>query len=361
VAEQDDRSRDDLTEETSPYRLEEFRRKGMVAQSREIPALLVICGVSVAAYAMAPKMGAQMGEFMREVFRTDWSSRLDLGSGHVLANTMMKALKIAIVVGLPVCIVGFILAIVGSMAQIGTIFSTEPLTPDLNKINPINGAKRFFTLKHLFESIRILFKFSVVSVVAYFIAKAEILESPHHIAGETGSLLLAFAHGAKLMFFALFGVLGLFAAVDFGIQRWEYTQKLRLTKQEAKQEFKEREGDPIIKARIRSIQREMARRRMMAAVKKADVIVTNPTHIAIALLYQKDKMEAPKVIAKGADFLAQRIKKIAADAGVPMIENVPLARTLYKTVKVGQYVPRALYQAVAEVLAFVYRLKNRKF
>ena len=152
----------------------------------------------------------------------------------------------------------------------------------------------------------------------------------------------------------------MFAAFDFILQRSEYNKKLRLTKQEAKQEHKEREGDPQIKARIRSVQREIARRRMMQAVKKADVIVTNPTHIAVALVYEKASMAAPKVVAKGADFLAQRIKKVAADAGVPLVENVPLARTLYKTVKMGQYVPRNLYQAVAEVLAYVYRLKKKE-
>jgi flagellar biosynthetic protein FlhB len=133
-----------------------------------------------------------------------------------------------------------------------------------------------------------------------------------------------------------------------------------MTKQEAKQEHKEREGDPQIKARVRAVQREVARRRMMQAIKKADVVITNPTHIAIAISYEKDKMLAPKVVAKGADHLAQRIKKIAAENGVPMVENVPLARTLFKTVKVNQYVPRALFQAIAEVLAYVYRLKGRR-
>jgi flagellar biosynthesis protein FlhB len=130
-------------------------------------------------------------------------------------------------------------------------------------------------------------------------------------------------------------------------------------KQEAKQEFKEREGDPQLKARVRAVQRDMARKRMMDAVKKADAIITNPTHIAVAIVYDKDSMAAPKVVAKGADFLAERIKKIATEAGVPLVENVALARTLFKTVKVGKYIPRALYQAVADVLTYVYRLKGR--
>jgi flagellar biosynthetic protein FlhB len=163
-----------------------------------------------------------------------------------------------------------------------------------------------------------------------------------------------------VIFLTLIGVLGIFAAIDFSIQRFQYNKSLRLTKAEAKQEHKEREGDPQIKARIRAIQRDMARKRMMNAVKKADVIITNPTHIAIAVVYDREKMMAPKVIAKGADFIAQRIKKVAAEAGIPLVENVPLARTLYKTVKTGQYVPRALYQAVAEVLAYVYRLKGKR-
>jgi flagellar biosynthetic protein FlhB len=144
------------------------------------------------------------------------------------------------------------------------------------------------------------------------------------------------------------------------MQKWDYNKQLRMTKQEAKEEYKEKEGDPQIKARVRAVQREMARKRMMEAVKKADAIVTNPTHIAVAIVYEKNSMAAPKVIAKGADFLAERIKKVAVEAGVPLVENVALARTLFKTVKVGQYVPRALYQAVADVLAYVYRLKGKR-
>ena len=156
-------------------------------------------------------------------------------------------------------------------------------------------------------------------------------------------------------------ILLVFAAIDYFLQRDEFQKSVRLTKQESKQEHKEREGDPQVRARVRAIQRDMARKRMMAAVKKADVVITNPTHIAIAIEYDRDGMAAPKVVAKGVDFVAQKIKQIAAEAGVPTVENVPLARTLYKTVKVGHAIPRALYHAVAEVLAYVYRLKNRRF
>lgn len=154
---------------------------------------------------------------------------------------------------------------------------------------------------------------------------------------------------------------GLFvvAALDFAYQKFKYRKSLMMSKQEVKQEHKQREGDPLLKARMRSLQREMSRKRMMADVPKADVIVTNPTHIAVAIKYDADKMAAPRVVAKGADLLAQRIKEVAKKNGIPMVENVPLARALHKSVKVGGSVPRALYQAVAEVLAYVYRLKGR--
>jgi flagellar biosynthesis protein FlhB len=355
----EDRSRENLTEEASPYRVEEYRRKGMVSQSREISGLLALMAAAVTVYALSPRMGAAMAEFMREVFRTDLSARVDLGSQHILAGILLKALRLLLIVGLPAALAAFVLGAVGSFAQIGTIFSTDPLTPDLDKIDPIKGLKRLISIRQFLDGIRILLKIIVLGAIFYFVIKSEVLRSPSYLVSEPLSLFGSFGRVGKVIFFPMFIVLAVFAAVDFGLNRWEYGKNVRLTKEEAKQEYKEREGDPQIKARIRSIQREMARRRMMQAVKKADVIVTNPTHIAVALLYDKEKMSSPKVVAKGADFLAQKIKKIAADAGVPMVENVPLARTLYKTVKVGQYIPRALYQAVAEVLAYVYRLKNR--
>jgi flagellar biosynthetic protein FlhB len=214
-------------------------------------------------------------------------------------------------------------------------------------------------MKQGIEAIRLLIKTVILVSVSYALIKSEVLRAPGYAGTDIGDILPVIANISKTLFLTLFGILALFAVVDYAMQKFEMNKQLRMTKQEAKQEHKEREGDPMIKARIRAIQREVSRKRMMQAVKKATVIITNPTHIAIAIYYDKDTMAAPKVVAKGADFMAQRIKKIAAEAGVPMVENVPLARTLYKTVKLNQAVPRALYQAVAEVLAYVYRLKNR--
>lgn len=355
----EDRSREDLTEEATPFRIEESRRKGMVAQSKELSSLFAFLAAAVATYAMSPKLGYQLTEFMKEVFRTDLSSRADLGSIHFARTYFMKALGILASIGIPVCAAGFIFGALGSFMQVGAIFSVDPITPDLEKINPIQGLQRLFSVKILIEGARLVLKIVAITAVSYYLVKYEIMKAPTLFEGETGFQFLTYGRIAKAIFFALSAILAVFSVIDFAYQRFEYNKNLRMTKQEAKQEHKEREGDPQIRARIRSIQREMARRRMMQAVKKADVIVTNPTHIAVALVYEKSSMNAPKVVAKGADFVAQKIKQIATDAGVPLVENVALARSLYKNVKVGQGIPRNLYQAVAEVLAYVYRLKKR--
>jgi flagellar biosynthetic protein FlhB len=356
---QDDKSREDLSDEASPHKVEEYRKKGMVSQSREVSALAALLAAGAATYLLSPKIGVEVTEYMKEVFRTDLSSRLDLGSGTILRGYLMKALQILGATVLPICLAGFVLGIAGSFAQIGSIFSTDPLTPDFSKINPLSGLQRMFSMKQAYDGIRLIIKMTVVIAVAYGLVKTQVLSAPSHLGQESGDVMATYAGNAKSIFLSLIGVLVVFAGIDFWLQRWEFSKNVRLTKQEAKQEHREREGDPQIKARIRAVQREMARRRMMQAVRKADVIITNPTHIAVALVYDKTKMAAPRVVAKGADFLAQRIKKIAAEAGVPLVENVPLARTLYKTVKINQGIPRVLYQAVAEVLAYVYKLKNR--
>jgi flagellar biosynthetic protein FlhB len=189
--------------------------------------------------------------------------------------------------------------------------------------------------------------------------KSDILESPALIFQNPKAILDVLGKSGKSLFLSLMGVLAVFAAIDFVLQRREFGKQVRVTRKEAKQEAKEQEGDPMVKSRIRSIQRDMARKRMMKEVKSADVIITNPTHIAIALRYDKDKMVAPKVVAKGADFMAENIKKLAREAGIPLVENVPLARAMFKSVKVGHVIPRNLFQAVAEVLAYVYKLKNK--
>lgn len=358
--ERDSQSREDLTEEASPYRIEEYRRKGIVAQSKEVTALFTLLAAGATAYWMAPGAGALMIDFMREVFQTDLSARLDLGDPGIGETLFFRGVRVLSAMALPICFAGFFAGVIGSFVQIGAVFSFEPLSPDLSRLDPIQGLQRMFSMKNAVEGLKMIFKTVVILLVAYYLIKTHILGAGLEVGAEIPTILQIFGDLSKVIFLTLILVLMIFAIADFAFQKYEFSKNLRMTKQEAKQEFREREGDPQIRARIRSIQRETARKRMMHAVKTADVVVTNPTHIAVAIVYDKSSMAAPKVVAKGADFVAQKIKQIAAEAGVPMVENVPLARTLYKSVKVGQFVPRALYQAVAEVLAYVYRLKKRE-
>ncbi len=356
----EEKSREDLTEEASPYRVEEYRRKGIVAQSKEVSAVAAFIATICVSYVLAPNMGAKMMDFMKEIFRVDRMIRPELSNPMELGKYMWRALLLFFSTGVPICIAGFIVGALGSFVQIGSIFSFDPITPAFEKINPLQGFFRLISFRQLQEFLRILVKSAILLAVCVIIMKSEILTSAKYAHGEAKTLLMSYAAVGKEIFSVGGIILVVFAAIDFGLQKMEFSKSIKMTKQEAKQEHREREGDPQIRARVRAAQRDLARKRMMDAVKKADVIVTNPTHIAIALSYDKSKMAAPKVVGKGADFLALKIKEIAAAAGVPMVENVPLARTLYKSVKLGQAVPRELYQAVAEVLAYVYRLRNKK-
>jgi flagellar biosynthetic protein FlhB len=301
---------------------------------------------------------------MREMFRIDEMVKLNMKEASSLSGQMnaalMKCLKLVVLIGLPVSVAGFLTGVLASFMQVGSIFTFEPIAPKIEKIDPLKGLMRFFSMRFVLDAIRTILKSVIGLWVAYALVKSEIFTSPQQMLMDPARFLSSISSTSKTIFLTLVGVFTIFAGMDWWLQRKEWLKQVRLTRQEAKEEAKEREGNPQVKARIRSIQREMSRKRMMAAVKKADVIVTNPTHIAIAIQYDKDKMMAPRVVAKGADFVAQKIKAIAAEAGVPTVENVPLARTLYKSVKVNQYIPRALYQAVAEVLAYVYRLRHRR-
>ncbi len=360
MAENDeDRDTDDLSEEASPYRLEEFRRKGQVSQSKELVALFVAVACGVAVFAMAPGFAEEIIKFMKDTFSNGLIAKPGDDMQKIAGDRLLDMLIVVAKIGLPISLIGMVLGIASHLAQIGFIFSTEAITPDLDKINPLNGLKRLFSMRNLTETARVLVKGIVVLYVAYVMVKSDILESPALIFQNPKAILDVLGKSGKSLFLSLMGVLAVFAAIDFVLQRREFGKQVRVTRKEAKQEAKEQDGDPMVKSRIRSIQRDMARKRMMKEVKSADVIITNPTHIAIALRYDKDKMIAPKVVAKGADFMAENIKKLAREAGIPLVENVPLARAMFKSVKVGHVIPRNLFQAVAEVLAYVYKLKNK--
>lgn len=343
------------TEEATPQRREDFRNRGQVAQTRELGSVFVLLFSAVAFWLLGRFFLLQI----YEVFTRSFTDFLVQSSRH---GDWYMAVRFAVVkaamVVVPLAGLLWILNAMSSVLQIGLLNSEEAMKFDLNRIDPIQGFRRIFTLRALIEGAKALLKVALIGAVVYIIMHGELRTLPRLSMYSTSQLLVYCGQ----LTLKLFGWVGLFmallAGLDYLFQRWELEREMRMTKQEVKEEMKSREGDPLVRARVRKLQREIANRRMMDAVKTADVIVTNPTHLACALQYTKD-MVAPKLVAKGADFMAERIRAIAREHNVPIVENKPLARTIYKTLKIGQMIPRELYTAVAEVLSYIYRLKRR--
>ena len=250
-------------------------------------------------------------------------------------------------------------ALAASLVQHGFLFAPERLKPDLKKISPIAGMKRLFSLRSVAEFLKGLLKIAIVGTVAVLLMLPVISELPS-VPDKSVADNLGMIHAlAVRMLAGVVAVLALIAGLDFMYQRFEHSKKLRMTKQEVKDEYKQTEGDPHVKARLRAIRIERARQRMMQAVPEADVVITNPTHYAVAIKYDVEEMPAPKVVAKGVDQLAERIRAVAEEHGVPIVENPPLARTLHAAVDLDEEIPAEHYRAVAEVIAYVMRLKGR--
>lgn len=344
------------TEEATAQRREDFRKRGQVAQTRELAVVMSLLGSSLLFWLLG-RMGLEqaielvrfsIGPELVEAARTGEYFKIFQVGGTKLV------LLIAPIMGLL-----SVLAVMSSIVQVGILQNEEVFKFDLEKINPLNGFQKVLSLRSLAEGMKALIKLIIVGSVAYFLLFDQLQLLPRLGAFSIEQLL---SYSGSLTVRLLFG-LGVFmvfvAAADYLYQWWELEKQMRMTKQEVKEEHKSREGDPMIKARIRRIQREMASRRMMKDVPKADVIVTNPTHIAVALRYDPLTMAAPQVIAKGSGLIAEKIKEVAREARVPILENKPLARAIFKTLKIGQTIPRELFAAVAEVLSYVYRLKRK--
>lgn len=349
-------SDEDKSEDPTAQRMEDFREEGQVAQSRELTSLFVLLACLAVMYGMGPSLAAEFMDYMRRLFMEaavkEFSQQR---AGVLLWMSLMAAVKLIA----PVAFAGFLAGVIGSVVQFGFLFTWKPLEPQLSRLNPISGFQRIFSLSSLMEGFKSILKLIAVISVTYLLLESELIGSSSMVDMDSSQFM---AYMSSSAFRLITGVcVGLFvvAALDFAYQKFRFHKSLMMTKQEVKQEHKQREGDPLLKARMRSIQRETSRKRMMQEVPKADVVVTNPTHFAVALKYDAEKMAAPRVVAKGQDLVAQRIKELARKNGIPLVENVPLARALHKSVKVGGVVPRALYQAVAEVLAYVYRLKGK--
>lgn len=347
----------DKTEPPTPKRRRDARRKGQVAKSQDLGTALVLLTAFPVLYSLMSYMGEQMAGFTHWVYTEalpvrEWSER----TLHTLAvQAVLQVGKVA----LPMAAVGLLVGVMVQLMQVGFLVTAEPLTPKPERLNPVSGFKRIFSKRAAFEFLKAVLKTAAVAWICYTLLRRYLPLFPHlpwlhpleavQMIGDAARWIGIYA-GALLL------VLG---GGDYAFQRFEHIKSLRMSKQELKEEHKESEGDPQLRARMRQRQREIAMGRMIQDVPKADVVVTNPTHLAVAIQYDPEQMDAPVVVAKGAGAVAERIKEVAREHDVSVVENKPLARALFDTVPVGSEIPAELYQAVAEVLAFVYRLQGR--
>ncbi len=343
------------TEEATPKRKEEARKKGQVAKSVEINSAFVILAAFLALKVIGVFIYDELAGYMRFIYTSFPIQDFTIQSVKMLFfNFAIIFLKTA----LPIMFAILITSLLINFFQVGFNFSTEPLLPQLDRLNPLSGFKRIFSKRSLVECLKAIFKIMIIGYFIYNFIGHETEQLPKLIGAELSDSLRMTAMLILDLVFQISGVMLVLAALDFFYQHWEHNQSLKMSKQEIKEEYKQTEGNPQIKGKIKERQRAMAMRRMMQEVPKADVVVTNPTHFAVALKYD-NTMAAPMVIAKGQDVVAMRIKDLAKEHRIAIVENKPLARALYGSTEVGDIVPPELYKSVAEVLAYVYRLKKR--
>jgi flagellar biosynthetic protein FlhB len=352
-----DESFQEKTEQATPKKKEDARNKGQAAKSKEVSSIAILAAGTIYLFFNAGELTDKLGANIKQTFiNIPQITSGDMGLDTYMSQTIQNFL----VMILPILILLVVVSLAANLLQTGFILSVEPLTPDLSKIDPVKGFGKIISKRSMAELLKSIFKIVIVGWAAFSILKNDyslmiplMYQDNVQIMSMLGRISLKVVTRCCYVIFVL-------AVLDYLFQKWEFEQNLKMTKQEVKEEYKQTDGDPMIKSRIRSIQREMARRRMMKEVPKADVVITNPTHYAIALRYKpEEKMTAPKIVAKGADNIAMKIKEIALKHGIPMVENKPLAQNLYK-LDLGQEVPPNFYQAVAEILAYVYGLKKKK-
>ncbi len=343
------------TEAPSAKRRQDFRKKGQVAQSKEVTtaALMTISLIFWLFYM--PRFWNNLSSLVASIWQNIHSFQISPSSIVTLSYFVIKQSALLL---LPLFFLVIIIAFFSSIFQFGWLLTGQPLVPDLNKLNPIKGMGRIFSKKSVVEVVKSISKVGLIAWVAYSTVLNHVQEALVLIETNAKITLSFLGTTAAIILAKICGILIFLAFVDFLYVRWEMEEKMKMTKQEVKEEFKETEGDPHIKSQIRAIQQEMARKRMMEEVPEADVVVTNPTHLSIAIKYDNKTMDAPKVIAKGAGFVAIRIREIARDNDVPLVENPPVARLLHK-MDIGASIPEEIFKAVAEILAHVYSLKAK--
>ncbi|WP_035099485.1 flagellar biosynthesis protein FlhB [Aneurinibacillus terranovensis] len=344
------------TEKATPKKRQKARSEGQVAKSQEIASSLILLAI----FLLFLILGKTMGGTLYYIFQHSLSTYLAMDITEMTVKKVMIEMtyQSALIVG-PILLLAAIVAYVANYIQVGFLFTLTPLAFKIDRLDPIKGSKKLFSLQSVVTLIKSLAKVGVVGTIAWFVlwsGKNELLTLATKSIGDIIAVMvkltmeLGFAIGLFMLIIAI---------LDYIYQKFEFEKNLRMSKQDIKDEYKMSEGDPQIKGKIKQRQREMAMRRMMQEIPNADVVITNPTHFAVAIAYRPDERQAPIVIAKGQDFLALKIKEIAKQNDIITMENKPLARTLYASVEINQEIPEDLFQAVAEILAYVYKLKGK--
>lgn len=349
--------RSDRTEQPTPKKLEDARREGRVPRSRELTTAAVMVTAGTVLTVAGDSIGAQLGEMMRGGLTLTREQAFDVTA---MTRTFGQLAGAALYAIAPVLLVTLLAALATPLAIGGWAASSKAVAPDFKRLSPLSGFKRMFSLRSWVELGKALAKFAVVAIAAAVILN---LSADRLMGLGSEPINTAIGHAITLSgqaLIALTAALVLIAMVDVPFQLWQFRKDMRMTREEVRREHKEAEGSPEVKGRIRALQREMAERRMMEDVPKADVIVVNPTHYAVALRYDDRNMRAPRVVAKGVDLVALRIREVASEHKVPIFEAPPLARALHRHVEIGDEIPSGLYVAVAQVLTYVFQLRAAK-
>ncbi len=354
MADDDDDSQ--KTEDPTPRRLEEARKKGQVAVSRELNNwIMLMAGTLIIALAAGPVM-VNLADYMKGfIEHPHLMPQVPGGFSVVLGQTFWHVVGV-----LMVPVLGLIIAaIAGPFAQVGPLFAPEVIQPDISKLSPIKGMERLFSRRSLMEFVKGLFKIVLIGFVCYIAIQPYFQGIDHFVGMPVPDMLGELMQLFIRMMIGVLVALAVLAVIDVLYQRSEHLKKMRMSRQELRDEYKQSEGDPHIKAKLRQLRNEKARQRMMANVPKADVVITNPTHFAVALQYNPEEMDAPKCLAKGADNIALKIREVAKENKITIVENPPLARLLYSSVEIDETVPPEHYKAVAEVISYVFKLKGK--
>jgi flagellar biosynthesis protein FlhB len=354
---EDPESGGEKTEDASSRKLGKSREEGQVAKSMEVTSVFVLLAGALSLFAAAFHFYQNMVRVLHYNLRFDRIPELTpVDIVHLLGYHMERMLITCLPVFAAVCLA----ALIANFAQVGFMISWKSLAPKPGRLNPISGFKQKFTSRAVVEFVKTLVKVFVISLVVYYAIKGELNDIARLYDNSTGHILLFILLETFWIFIKVCLIMLVVAILDYSYQRWKFLEDQKMTKKDVKDETKQTEGDPMVKSRIRQLQQEAARKRMMAAVPEADVVVTNPTRLAVALKYDNAQMDAPMVVAKGAGPVAENIRRIARENDVPLVEDKQLARNLYSHVDIDSTVPMEYYQAVAELLAYVYRLKNRQ-